>query len=264
VPELEGTWNVRRTGGLLPPLVGIRKEIRGTSGRTMLPRGLAGVPFDVVGLELRYRPPFVDFVDVLTPHGDGYAGRATFRRREFGRFELTPIGVRVGGGAAVTTIDDQLSKHLDEAHAMEQNVLRMLDGMISTTDDPDILQELEHHKIETEGHVQRMRDRLEAHGAAPSTVKQAAGIIGALARVPLDMVRGEKAGRNARDGYATEHMEIASYELLRRIAQRANDHETVADCDLILEQERAMAETIAANWEKFVELSLRESGVVVP
>jgi len=261
VPELEGTWNVHRTGGLLPPLVGVRKEIHGTSGKTTFPRGIAGVPFDVVGLELRYRPPFDDFVDLLAPHGDAFAGRATFRGREFGRFELTPLGVE---GGPVTTIADQLIKHLDEAHAMEQNVLRMLDGMISSTDDPEILQELEHHRIETEGHAQRKRDRLQAHGAAPSTVKQAAGILGALAKVPLDMVRGEKAGRNARDGYATEHMEIASYELLRRIAQRAHDEETVADCDLILEQERAMAETIAAHWEKFVELSLRESGVAVP
>ena len=252
---------MRRTGGLLPPLVGIRKEIRGTSGKTTLPRGIAGVAFDVVGLELRYRPPFDDFVDVLAPDGDAFAGRATFRGREFGRFELTPLAV---GGEAVTTITEQLIKHLDEAHAMEQNVLRMLDGMISTTDDPEILQELEHHKIETEGHAQRMRDRLEAHGATPSTVKQAAGILGALAKLPLDLVRGEKAGRNARDGYATEHMEIASYELLRRIAQRANDVETVAECDLIIEQERAMAETIAANWEKFAELSLRESGVALP
>jgi ferritin-like metal-binding protein YciE len=140
----------------------------------------------------------------------------------------------------------------------------MLDAMISTTDDPEILQELEHHKIETEGHASRMRARLEAHGAQPSTVKQAAGILAALAKVPLDMVRGEKAGRNARDGYATEHVEIASYELLKRIAQRANDEETVADCEAIIEQERAMAETIAANWDKFAELSLREAGVPVP
>jgi ferritin-like metal-binding protein YciE len=109
----------------------------------------------------------------------------------------------------------------------------------------------------------RMRARLEAYGAQPSTVKQAAGILTALAKLPLDMVRGEKAGRNARDGYATEHLEIASYELLKRIAQRANDEETVSDCDLIIEQERAMAETIAANWEKFTELSLRDAGVTV-
>ena len=257
--ELDGTWDVRRTGGLLPPLPGIRKEIHGTHGKTLLPSGIVGVPFDVVGLELHYRPPLSGFVDILTPHDGGFAGRATYQRREYGRFELTPIG-----GGVMSTINDQLIKHLDEAHAMEQNVLRMLDGMISTTDDPEILQELEHHKIETEGHAHRMRKRLEAHGAAPSTVRQAAGILGALAKMPLDMVRSEKAGRNARDGYATEHMEIASYELLKRIAQRANDQETVADCELIIEQERAMAGTIASNWEKFAELSLRESGVTVP
>jgi ferritin-like metal-binding protein YciE len=137
----------------------------------------------------------------------------------------------------------------------------MLDSMISTTDDAEILQELEHHKIETEGHAQRMKARLEAHGAAPSTVKQIGGIVGALAKLPVDMVRGEKAGRNARDGYSTEHMEIASYELLRRVAQRANDTETVTACEEIIEQERAMAETIAANWDKFAELSLTEAGV---
>jgi ferritin-like metal-binding protein YciE len=258
MPELDGVWDVSRTGGLLPPLVGVRKEINGSRGETMLPGGLLGVPFDVVGLELHYRRPFTGFIDILVPRGDGFAGRATYRRREFGQFEMTAIR-----GGTMSTLNEQLVKHIDEAHAMEQNVLRMLDSMISTTDDPEILQELEHHKIETEGHAQRMKARLEAHGATPSTVKQIGGIVGALAKLPLDVVRGEKAGRNARDGYATEHMEIASYELLRRVAQRANDTETVAACDEIIEQERAMAETIAANWEKFTELSLREAGVPV-
>jgi ferritin-like metal-binding protein YciE len=94
-------------------------------------------------------------------------------------------------------------------------------------------------------------------------VKQAGGILGALAKMPLDIVRQEKAGRNARDGYATEHMEIASYELLKRIAQKAGDEETATACDEILAQERTMAETIASNWDKFAELSLREEGVPV-
>jgi ferritin-like metal-binding protein YciE len=161
----------------------------------------------------------------------------------------------------VSTIQEQLIKHIDEAHAMEQGVLRMLDGMISTTDDPNILRELEHHKVQTEGHAERMRARLEAHGATPSGVKQLAGIMGALAKLPLDMVRGEKAGRNARDGYATEHMEIASYELLKRIAQQAGDDDTVAACDAIIAEEREMAETIASNWDTFAALSLREAGI---
>lgn len=259
MPALDGEWDVTRTGGLLPPLVGVRKQISGTRGQTLIGHEAIGASFDVVDLELRYRPPFTAFVDVLAPDGDGFVGRATFRGREFGRFRMTPLR-----GGHMSTITEQLVKHIDEAHAMEQNVLRMLDGMISTTDDPEILQELEHHKLETEGHAAKMRARLEAHGATPSMVKQAGGVLGALAKMPLDMVRGEKAGRNARDGFATEHMEIASYELLRRIAERANDQETVSACDEILEQERAMAKTIAANWDRFAELSLREEGVVVP
>jgi ferritin-like metal-binding protein YciE len=163
----------------------------------------------------------------------------------------------------VSTIDEQLIKHIDEAHAMEQNVLRMLEGMISTTDDPEILQELEHHKLETEGHALRMKQRLEAHGATPSTFRQLGGIVGALAKLPLDIVRSEKAGRNARDGYAAEHMEIAAYELLKRIAQKAGDEETASACDDIIVQEQTMAATIARNWDKFAELSLREEGVTV-
>ena len=77
------------------------------------------------------------------------------------------------------------------------------------------------------------------------------------------MVRGEKAGRNARDGFATEHMEIASYQLLKRVAQRAGDDETATACDEIIVQEQAMADTIAANWDTVADLTLREEGVTV-
>jgi len=258
MPELDGVWEVQRVSGAVPPIPGIRKEIHGTRGSTLVADGRIAVPFAVVGMELHYRPPFTGFVDRLEPDGDGFRGTWTFRGRELGRFAMT----RVEGGR-LSTLHDQLIKHLDEAHAMEQNVLRMLDGTIATTDDPAILEELEHHKMETEGHALKMRQRLEAHGGTPSTVRQMTGILGALAKMPLDLVRQEKAGRNARDGYATEHMEIAAYELLKRIARKAGDDETVSACEEILVQERAMAETIASNWDKFVDLSLREEGVVV-
>jgi len=120
-------------------------------------------------------------------------------------------------------LQEQLTKHIDEALAMEQNVLRMLDGMIETTADDEIKGELRTHKAETERHADLLQQRLEAHGESPSTVREATGILGALMKSVADMARSEKAGRNARDGYATEHMEIASYELLRRIARKAGD-----------------------------------------
>jgi hypothetical protein len=88
VAVLDGVWDVKRVSGLLPPLVGVRKEISGKEGKTKVVL-LPGVPFDVVGLSLRYRAPFRGFVDQLDPDGEGFLGRATFRGREFGRFALT-------------------------------------------------------------------------------------------------------------------------------------------------------------------------------
>jgi hypothetical protein len=84
---LQGEWRVERAGGLLPPLAGVRKRIDGDRGETHV-LGVVGVSFDVHGFELRYRPPFSGFVDVLEPDGDGFRGRATFRGHEFGRFRM--------------------------------------------------------------------------------------------------------------------------------------------------------------------------------
>ena len=253
---LDGVWEVERTGGALPPLVGCRKRIGGSRGTTVF-GALPGMPFDVRGNELHYRAPFAGFVDVVEPDGpDRYRGRATFRGYSFGEFAMRRISV-------ADDLQAQLVKHIDEAYAMEQNVLRMLDGMISTTDDPEIKRGLQQHKLETQQHADRMEKRLRAHDASPSMVKEAGGVVGALMKSVLDMARPEKAGRNARDGYATEHLEIASYELLARIADRAGDEETAAAARDILEDEQKMALTFERNWDRLAELSLQEQGISV-
>src|SRR6266511_1502758 len=253
--QLDGAWSVERVSGALPPLHGCVKRIHGSRGTTEFPR-LPGMPFEVRGLELHYRGPFGVLVDRLEPQKGGFFGRATLLGREFGQFTLR----RMDG---MGQLKEQLIKHIDEAHALEQNVLRMLDGMISTTDDPEILDALEYHKVQTQNHSDRMAQRLEAHGTEPSMVKQVGGVLGALAKMPLDFVRGEKSGRNARDAYATEHLEIASYELLRRVAEKAGDEQTALAAQEIIAEEQAMAKLIEANWDTFAELSLREEGVTV-
>jgi ferritin-like metal-binding protein YciE len=255
VSELDGVWSVERVAGALPPLHGCVKRIYGARGTTEFPR-FPGMPFVVRGLELHYRGPFGVLVDRLEPQNGGYLGHATMLGREFGQFRLRRLD-------AMDQLKEQLIKHIDDAHAMEQNVLRMLDGMISTTDDPGILDALEHHKLQTQSHADRMAQRLEAHDTEPSAVKQIGGVLGALAKLPLDFVRGENSGRNARDAYATEHLEIASYELLRRVAQKAGDEETAEAAAEIIAEEQAMARIIEEHWDTFAELSLREEGVTV-
>ena len=58
-------------------------------------------------------------------------------------------------------------------------------------------------------------------------------------------------------------MEIATYQLLERIAQRAGDEETAEAARQSRAEEEAMAKKIEANWDRFAELSLQEAGIGV-
>jgi len=158
-------------------------------------------------------------------------------------------------------LQTKLGDYVEDAHAMETNVLQMLGSMISTTSDPEIRADLERHKEQTEAQEQRLRDRLEALGRSPSIRKETQTIVGALMKGVADQVRGDKPGKNARDGYVTEHMEIAAYELLERLAERAGDRETAEVARRNKREEEQMAEKIAANWDKFLDLTLDEEGI---
>ena len=87
--ELDGLWAVRRTGGALPPLVGVRKRIAGKAGWTDV--GPVRLPFRVEGLQLRYTGLLRGLVDVLEPDAEGFAGHATLAGREYGRFALRRV-----------------------------------------------------------------------------------------------------------------------------------------------------------------------------
>ena len=84
--ELAGVWDVRRTGGVLPPMGGIvRKQIENGHGWTIALG--ARLPFVVEGLSLRY--PF-GLVDELVPAGpDAYDGTTRLFGRALGTFRLT-------------------------------------------------------------------------------------------------------------------------------------------------------------------------------
>jgi ferritin-like metal-binding protein YciE len=161
-------------------------------------------------------------------------------------------------------LTEKLGDYVEDAHAMETNVLQMLDSMIATTTDAKVREELERHKGQTEKHEERLRKRLEQLGRSTSTRKEAQTIVGALMTSVVDQVRGDKPGKNARDGFVTEHMEIASYELLERLAERAGDRETAKIARTNRRDEEAMAKKIAGKWDKFVDLTLEEDGIDAP
>jgi ferritin-like metal-binding protein YciE len=157
---------------------------------------------------------------------------------------------------------DKLTSYISDAIALEQNVEQMLSGMISTTEDPTMRERLEQHQEETRAQQERLRGRLESYGESGSTVKEVAAKAGAGMKGMLDMGRGDKAGKNARDGYATEHLEIAAYQLLERVAIMGGDEATAEVARKNRAEEEAMARFIEEHWDDVAQQSLREEGVI--
>jgi ferritin-like metal-binding protein YciE len=274
--SLVGKWKVERMGGLLPPMIGVRKTIRGGAGETRV-GPLPVWPFRVKrtfeSVDLVYRRSFSTFVDEVRREPDGsWLGRMTFLGLELGRFRMTPIDHRkTSRNEEEKAVNQQqrlqrkLVEYVQNVHAMEQNILLMLDSIILTTEDPELTAMFRAHKEETRRQERGLNDRLKALGGLglASTGKDLAAIASAQAKGVADLWRADKPVRNARDAFVTEHLEIAAYEVLERLAERADDPETAELARENRAEEEAMAQRIASNWDGFLDLTLAGQGIVV-
>jgi len=272
--DLEGAWRVERTSGLLPPMAGVWKRIEGARGETRA-GPLAGWPFGIErrpeGFALVYLPPFSAFVDEVRPGPEGsWAGSSTVGGRELGRFSmrraekvsLPPKGERMADREGLRR---KLADYVEYVHALEQNVLLQLDSLILNTRDRELAAMFRHHKEETRRQQERLRERRVALGrrmGLSAASKDLAAIAAAQVKSVGDVLRADKAVQNARDAFVTEHTEIAAYELLERLAERAGDPETVRVARVSRAEEEAMAARISENWDAFLDLTLREQGLL--
>jgi ferritin-like metal-binding protein YciE len=159
------------------------------------------------------------------------------------------------------SLQDQLVKYLTDVHSTEQNALSTLRAGADSVEDPELASVLREHLTETEQHERLVRERLQALDAGPSALKDVtqkgiAAVTGAVAHAAPDT-----AGKMAIQAYAFEHLEIASYRMLRQVAERAGDRETVRVADQILPEERAAAEKLADLLELVADHDLRQMGL---
>lgn len=152
----------------------------------------------------------------------------------------------------------QLVKYLTGAHAMEKQALLLLSRGAAIVGDEEVARIFRAHRLQTEEHERYVSERLQALGAGPSKLKDAAMQAGGLAVGAVAQAAPDTPILLARTAFAFENLEIASYRLIRELAQRAGDDETAAVAGRILEQEEAAAELVAGTFPRMVELTLGE------
>lgn len=116
-------------------------------------------------------------------------------------------------------IDEQLINYLTDAHAIEEQALAQMRAAPDIAGDPALAGAFRAHLAETERHERLVRQRLDAHGASPSKLKDAVMAVGGKGFVLFARSQPDTTGKLTAHALSYEHLELASYELLMRVGQ---------------------------------------------
>jgi ferritin-like metal-binding protein YciE len=156
------------------------------------------------------------------------------------------------------TIDEQVTKYLTDAHSIEEQALAQMRTAPDLAEDVKLSLAFKEHEKETERHERLVRERLEARGAKPSRLKDAVMAAGGKGFVLFARSQPDTDGKLTTHAISYEALELASYELLMRVAQRAGDTETADVARAIRDEEAAMRDRLLASVDGSVDASLRE------
>lgn len=151
--------------------------------------------------------------------------------------------------AVGASAEEQLDAYLADAHAIEAQSRKLLEKGREIAGAAELSSVFADHLAESDEQEARLERRLEAHGSSLSRLKDAALRLGGLNWSAFMAAQPDTPPKLAGFAFAVEHLEIGSYELLRRVAERAGDGETVAAIDATLIEERRAAERIAGQWD---------------
>jgi ferritin-like metal-binding protein YciE len=155
-------------------------------------------------------------------------------------------------------LDDEVVRYLQDAHAIETQALQLLRAAPAIAGVEPLAEALRDHHDETQEQRRLVEERLQAHGARSSRLQDIALRIGGLNVAAFFAAQPDTPIKLAGFAYAFEHLEIAAYELLRRVAERAGDTETAAVAARIADQERDAAQRIAGLWDVAMDAALQK------
>jgi ferritin-like metal-binding protein YciE len=158
----------------------------------------------------------------------------------------------------VTTLSEQLTKYLTDAHSIEQQALAQMRVAPDLAGDPELGRAFTSHCHETIEHERAVRELLADRGASPAKLKDLLGTLTGKGFAAFARAQPDTPGKLLVHGYSYEHMERAAYEMLAHVAELAGDGQAARVARQIGEQEQAMADRLGACFDRAVEASLRE------
>jgi ferritin-like metal-binding protein YciE len=154
-------------------------------------------------------------------------------------------------------LGEQLVKYLADAHAIEEQAIQLLESGPKLAAVPELARVFERHLGETREQQKRLEERLGAHDAGPSRLKDAVLRVGGLNIGGFFAAQpGDTPAKLAGFAFAFEHLEIGAYEQLKRVAHHAGDFDTARLAEEIIGEERAAAAAIREQFEPAVDASL--------
>lgn len=159
-------------------------------------------------------------------------------------------------------------QYLGDAQATEHTLIRMLQSQIAMTPRGSYRTALEQHLRQTRDHSRRVGERLEELGQSGNPITAVVGavesVVGqalAFGKAPIDLLRGsggeEKVLKNAKDAYASEAREIATYTAVERLAGAVGDDKTAELAASILADEEKMAQRVLREIPKLTDAVVR-------
>jgi ferritin-like metal-binding protein YciE len=160
----------------------------------------------------------------------------------------------------MTEISDQLTKYLTDAHSIEMQALAQLRGAPDAAGDPKLAELYREHLGETERHEHRIRALLEARGAKPSLTKDTVMRIGGKGFLLFARLQPDTPGKLHAHSLSYEALELSSYELLMRAAERADEPDVANGAEQNARDERVMMERLESTYDVAVDASLKAVG----
>jgi len=156
------------------------------------------------------------------------------------------------------TEKDLLIAWLNDAHAMENALIQILEHQIKDAQDfPHVQPKLEQHLEQTRRHAEMVKGCIETLGGKTSTVKTGmASLFGQMQALSTGPAKDEMV-KNALADYAAENFEVASYTAIIRAAHDLNDQQTASVCEQIRQEDEEMANWILQNLPTLVQQTLK-------